>query len=242
MTQQDPPPGMPAPTGYGEPAAPPRRTNTMAVLALVFAFVFSPLGIVFGILGRSQIRRSGERGRGLATAGLVLGIVFTALGVLAAVLVGVLLSRAVNTVSTEQAQAEIVRTTQSIAGVAPADVHCPTDIPVKAGTTFSCTAQLDGQPVRYTVREQDDKGNVHIDSDGFVVVAALVNTLQQQIGQQVGGPVTVTCDTGGRKILLAGPGTQISCTAAAADNPANTIRIAATVTDQQGNISFHSVG
>lgn len=62
--------------------APARGTNTMAVLALGFAFVFSPLGIVFGVMARRQIAGSGEGGAGLAKAGLILGIVFTALSVL----------------------------------------------------------------------------------------------------------------------------------------------------------------
>jgi hypothetical protein len=66
-------PGYPAP-GYPAPAA---QTNTMAILALVFAFVFSPLGIVFGHMAKRQIARTGEQGGGLATAGLVLGYIFT---------------------------------------------------------------------------------------------------------------------------------------------------------------------
>lgn len=57
--------------GYAYPA----RTNTMAVLSLVFAFVFSPLAIVFGHVGLSQLRLTGEQGRGLAIAGLVLGYI-----------------------------------------------------------------------------------------------------------------------------------------------------------------------
>lgn len=57
-------------------------TNVMAILALVFAFVFSPLGIIFGAVAKRQIARTGEQGRGLATAGFWLGIVFTVLGVL----------------------------------------------------------------------------------------------------------------------------------------------------------------
>lgn len=60
--------------------APP--TNTMAVLSLVFAFVFAPLGIVFGHIANGQIRRTGEAGSGLATAGLIIGYVFTAFWVL----------------------------------------------------------------------------------------------------------------------------------------------------------------
>jgi hypothetical protein len=57
----------------------------MAILALVFAFVFSPLGIVFGIIGLRQVRERREGGRGLAMAGLVLGVIFTLLSILALV-------------------------------------------------------------------------------------------------------------------------------------------------------------
>lgn len=58
------------------------RTNTMAVLAIVFAFVFSILGIVFGHTALGQIRRTGEEGRGLAIAGLVIGYSSIGLGLL----------------------------------------------------------------------------------------------------------------------------------------------------------------
>lgn len=64
-----------------------RSTNVMAILALVFAFVFSPLGIVFGAIAKKQIAQTGEEGMGLAKAGFWLGIVFTVLGVLWFVLV-----------------------------------------------------------------------------------------------------------------------------------------------------------
>lgn len=69
--------------GYGGYPYPPQPgTNTMAILALVFAFVFAPAAIVLGALARKQIRRTGEQGWGLATAGFVCGIVFTAISVL----------------------------------------------------------------------------------------------------------------------------------------------------------------
>ena len=57
-------------------------TNVMAILALVFAFIFAPLGIVFGAVAKRQIGQTGEQGIGLAKAGFWLGIVFTVLGVL----------------------------------------------------------------------------------------------------------------------------------------------------------------
>ncbi|MFK3985435.1 DUF4190 domain-containing protein [Micromonospora sp. NPDC050397] len=69
-----PPPGG-YPPGYGRPAG----TNVLAILSLVFAFVFAPAGIVLGHVARRQIRQSGEQGSGLATAGLVLSYLFTAL-------------------------------------------------------------------------------------------------------------------------------------------------------------------
>lgn len=51
---------------------PVQPTNTMAILSLVFAFLFWPLGIAFGHAAKSQIKRTGEGGSGLATAGLVI--------------------------------------------------------------------------------------------------------------------------------------------------------------------------
>jgi hypothetical protein len=54
----------------------------VAILALVFAFVFAPAAIVLGAVARRQIRRTGEEGWGLATAGMIVGIVFTAFSVI----------------------------------------------------------------------------------------------------------------------------------------------------------------
>ncbi|MDT5037480.1 MAG: hypothetical protein QOE03_2665 [Micromonosporaceae bacterium] len=63
----------------GPPVA--RATNTMAILSLVFAFVFWPLAILFGHIGKRQITRTGEGGGGLATAGLVIGYLWLGLTV-----------------------------------------------------------------------------------------------------------------------------------------------------------------
>ncbi len=66
--------GQPYPPQYA-----PTGTNTMAILALVFAFVFAPAAIVLGHIAKKQIRQTGEQGEGLATAGLWLGYIFTGL-------------------------------------------------------------------------------------------------------------------------------------------------------------------
>lgn len=84
--------GYPAPStypvsgGYYPPVPavvmPYRRTNTMAILSLVFAFVFSPLAIVFGHMARKQIRMTGEDGDGLALAGMIIGYVSVGIALL----------------------------------------------------------------------------------------------------------------------------------------------------------------
>jgi hypothetical protein len=70
------------PYGQAFPAAVP-GTNIMAILSLVFAFVFAPVGIVLGHIAKRQLRTSGENGAGLATAGLVISYIFTGISVLA---------------------------------------------------------------------------------------------------------------------------------------------------------------
>jgi hypothetical protein len=45
----------------------------MAIAALILVLVFYPVGIILGHVARGQIKRTGEGGRGLATAALVIG-------------------------------------------------------------------------------------------------------------------------------------------------------------------------
>ena len=78
-------PGAP----YGYPAQPQgwyavdRTTNGLAIASLVLSFTCVPLvGLVLGIGGLRQIRRRGQRGRGLAVAGVTLNGLETLLAVL----------------------------------------------------------------------------------------------------------------------------------------------------------------
>ena len=76
-----PPYGQYGPPGQG-PGPGPRGTNVLAILSLVFAFVFAPAGIVCGHLAKRQIRQTGEDGDQLANWGLILSYIFTAIGLL----------------------------------------------------------------------------------------------------------------------------------------------------------------
>lgn len=77
----------PTPPVYAQPgppqgyAAPP--TNTMAIVALVLAFIVPLVGAILGHVALGQIKRTGESGHGLALAGVIIGWVFTAIAAIA---------------------------------------------------------------------------------------------------------------------------------------------------------------
>lgn len=47
-------------------------TNGLAIASLICAFFFFPLGIIFGHVALSQIKKNNQGGSGLATAGLII--------------------------------------------------------------------------------------------------------------------------------------------------------------------------
>lgn len=93
-TQSNPWPGLRQPY-----PPPPRRTEPLAIASLACSFVISLLGIIFGHIALSRIRRSGDGGRGLAVAGLVIGYTGLAAGTLAAVLAVALVSSGMMTMT-----------------------------------------------------------------------------------------------------------------------------------------------
>ena len=60
-------------------SSPHDRVNVTAVVSLFAAVVLAPVGIVIAAVALRQIKRTGERGRGLALAGLGIGIAITAI-------------------------------------------------------------------------------------------------------------------------------------------------------------------
>ncbi|GGF40137.1 DUF4190 domain-containing protein [Subtercola lobariae] len=72
-------PAQYAPNPYPAAAA----TNVFAIVALVLAFVVPIGAIVVGHIALSQIKRTGEQGRGIALAGTIIGYAFTILAILA---------------------------------------------------------------------------------------------------------------------------------------------------------------
>ncbi len=99
---QNPPPppyqpGTQPPPGYqqfGAQAAGPQKTNGLSVASLVLSLVNvipcfwafplpALLGVIFGFVGKGQIAKNpSAKGKGLAIAGLVIGLVFLVIGVI----------------------------------------------------------------------------------------------------------------------------------------------------------------
>ena len=85
------PPAQPAPSygtsapsyDAGSPAyaAAPngQKTNVLAIVSLVSSFFISIVGIITGHIALSQIKKTGEKGRGLALAGVIIGLAVTVL-------------------------------------------------------------------------------------------------------------------------------------------------------------------
>lgn len=85
-----PPPGgqcgpgsadFPPPQHYAYPPlapAPVSGTNGLAIAALIVSLVScGPVGLVLGIVSLNQIKASGEQGRGMALAGVIIGALST---------------------------------------------------------------------------------------------------------------------------------------------------------------------
>ena len=81
-----PPPTPPAPSGFQAPGGTyggqPQRTNGFAIASLVLGILgVVLLGLIFGYIALSQIKRSGgtQGGRGMALAGVILSWAWLAL-------------------------------------------------------------------------------------------------------------------------------------------------------------------
>ncbi len=94
------------------------------------------------------------------------------------------------------------------------NISCPSSIEVKAGSTFDCTATVNGVPAKVTVTQKDDQGNVSFEVDRKVVyvIGDGVTLIQQAIRDQGATDVTVTCP---KAVALPDGNGTISCTAVA---------------------------
>lgn len=80
--QQYPPQGA-----YGYPVAPVDQWNGMCIAGFICSFFFPLVGLVLSIIALVQINKTGEKSRGMAIAGIVIGGISTALALIAIIMV-----------------------------------------------------------------------------------------------------------------------------------------------------------
>ena len=74
------PNAAPVPAAQPAPAAPAEKWNVLSIVAFVLSLVgFNVIAIVLGFIGLSQVKKTGERGRGLAIAAIIIGFVSIAI-------------------------------------------------------------------------------------------------------------------------------------------------------------------
>lgn len=65
------------------------KLNTLSIVAIIGGFLVPLVGIVVGIIALRQIKETGERGHGLALAGIIVGIalivIYLLVGIISAV-------------------------------------------------------------------------------------------------------------------------------------------------------------
>ena len=84
MTEPQPMPAAPS----GPPAQNTDNSehfNILAILAFIFVWLTVIVGLVLGYIALSQIKRTGERGHGLALASVIIGWIGIALGIIAVI-------------------------------------------------------------------------------------------------------------------------------------------------------------
>ena len=59
-----------------------REYNLFAILSLIFAFVFYPIGLIFAFVALSQIKKTKEKGRWMALVSIWMGIILLVLVVI----------------------------------------------------------------------------------------------------------------------------------------------------------------
>jgi len=90
---------QPTPGYAAVPAAP--KTNVLAIVSLVISILgFNIIAIILGAIALNQIKKTGENGRGLALAGVIIGAISLVIGIIIVIASVAIIAANPNTVVT----------------------------------------------------------------------------------------------------------------------------------------------
>ena len=146
-----PTPGVPPVAPYAYGAYPARKTNGLAVASLILSIVgflwLLPLigslaGAIMGHIALGQIKRTGESGRGMALAGVIIGWAGVALVVLGVVLLFVII--AASAASSSAPVRFLVPRRSSSCSARRGDVPSMTSRPISSSASARSTGGANG--------------------------------------------------------------------------------------------------
>lgn len=117
-------------------------------------------------------------------------------------------------------------------------VTCPASVKIEAGATFSCTASFGDVKTTVTMKQSDDKGNVTIVSNtGILISSKLEAEITSGLKNQLHGDFKANC---GPRVRPSTPGDHFTCDATEVGGSGRNGKIAVTVKDNAGNISWET--
>lgn len=140
-----------------------------------------------------------------------------------------------NNLNMDKAKEFVATTFEKDVGVKPT-VTCPETVKMEAGTTFDCKATFGDVTSTVTIKQDDNAGNVTIVSNtGILVSAKLEATIADGLKDKLHGDFKVNC---GPRVRTSTPNDQFTCDASEVGGEGRGGKIAVTVKDNQGNVSW----
>ncbi|CAD6006940.1 DUF4190 domain-containing protein [Agreia sp. COWG] len=209
MSQPPVPPTPPAyssapynpPQGGGYAPPPADKYNVLAIISLVSAFFVSLVAVITGHMALGQIKRTGEKGRGLAITGLVLGYlgILSAL-IFAAVLIFMLIAGVGIFAATANNYDDNYYSTSVPSPTEPSDVLSG-DLTFAAGSELAASSQAQFTDpfvtdLSWTVSSPDDgAGNwSYLDPSGLCTVSFHQGALGGQVPVTAGDDRATTAE------------------------------------------------
>ena len=114
-------------------------------------------------------------------------------------------------------------------------VTCPSGIPARVGTAFSCTASFYGESVNLQGVVTSSSGRYSISpAEAIVSAAQATSTLEQDLGAELHAQVTVDC--GPPPVRVVAVNGQFACTASVTGQGRRQVTV--TVEDLQGHFRY----
>lgn len=134
----------------------------------------------------------------------------------------------------ENAVTFVSTTLEKEVGQKPTAVTCPDAVAIKTGGTFECKAAFGAPTATVVIAQDDDQGNVTIQSiTGILIAAKLEKQVADTLGPKLGATLTVAC---GDRVRTATVGEKFTCEAKDAEGGSGTVTV--TTKDVTGNVSF----